>query len=97
MQHGVVERVAGVESGLLCAWWGPSGAMIGNNDVAAICAAHPDRFTGVASVDLTRPMAAVAELCRCVETYGFRALRVLPWFPTCASSAVTSGFPGWTR
>jgi predicted TIM-barrel fold metal-dependent hydrolase len=33
----------------------------------------------VASVDLTRPMAAVAELRRCVETLGFRALRVLPW------------------
>ena len=70
---------AGVERGLLCAWWGPSGAMISNEDVAALCAAHPGRFVGVASVDLTRPMAAVAELRRCVETFGFRALRVLPW------------------
>jgi uncharacterized protein len=70
---------AGVGRGLLCAWWGPSGPMISNDDVAAPCAAHPQRFVGVASVDVTRPMAAVAELRRCVETFGFRALRVLPW------------------
>ena len=36
----------------------------------------PDRFVGVASVDLMRPMAAVAELRRWVEEFGFRALRV---------------------
>ena len=53
--------------------------MISNDEVAALCSAHPDRFVGVASVDLTRPMAAVAELRRCVETFGFRALRILPW------------------
>jgi predicted TIM-barrel fold metal-dependent hydrolase len=70
---------AGVSQGLLCAWWGPAGPMIANDDVAAICAAHPDRFVGVASVDLMRPMAAVAELRRCVEEHRFRALRILPW------------------
>ena len=70
---------AGVARGLLCAWHGPQGEMIGNDDVAAACRAYPDRFVGVASVDLTRPMAAVTELRRCVEEYGFRALRILPW------------------
>ena len=70
---------AGVGHGMLCAWWGPSGRMISNDDVAALCEKHPDRFIGVASVDLTRPMAAVADLRRCVEEHGFRALRVLPW------------------
>lgn len=74
----LMDRV-GVSRGMLCAWWGPTGPMISNDDVAALCTAHPDRLVGVASVDLTRPMAAVAELRRCVETYGFRALRVLPW------------------
>lgn len=39
----------------------------------------PGRFVGVASVDLTRPMSAVAELRRCVQEWGFRALRILPW------------------
>jgi predicted TIM-barrel fold metal-dependent hydrolase len=70
---------AGVSQGLLCAWWGPAGPMIPNDDVAALCAAHPDRFVGVASVDLMRPMAAVAELHRCVHEHGFKALRILPW------------------
>jgi hypothetical protein len=70
---------AGVTRGMLCAWHGPTGVMISNADVAAACAAYPDRFVGVASVDLTRPMVAVAELRRCVEQWGFRALRVVPW------------------
>lgn len=70
---------AGVERGLLCAWWAPEGPMISNDEVAGMCAAHPDRFVGVAAVDLTRPMAAVVELRRCVEEFGFRALRVVPW------------------
>lgn len=70
---------AGVERGMLCAWHGPQGSMISNDDVAAAVKAHPDRFVGVASVDLTRPMQAVGELRRCVEEYGFRALRILPW------------------
>jgi uncharacterized protein len=70
---------AGVTRGMLCAWSGPQGAMISNQSVAELCQAHPDRFVGVASVDLTRPMTAVAELRRCVEGHGFRALRVLPW------------------
>jgi uncharacterized protein len=70
---------AGVAQGMLCAWHGPAGAMITNEEVAAACAAYPDRFVGVASVDLTQPMEAVAELRRCAEEYGFKALRVLPW------------------
>jgi uncharacterized protein len=70
---------AGVGRGLLCAWWGPSGPMISNDDVAELCAAHPDRFVGVASVDLMRPMSAIDELRRCVEVHDFRALRMLPW------------------
>jgi uncharacterized protein len=62
---------AGVTKGMLCAWWGPSGPMISNDDVAAVCAHHADRFVSVASVDLTRPMKAVAELRRCVEVTAF--------------------------
>jgi predicted TIM-barrel fold metal-dependent hydrolase len=53
--------------------------MIGNDAVAAIVRAHPDRVTGIASVDLHRPMDAVRELRRCVEELGLRGLRVLPW------------------
>jgi uncharacterized protein len=70
---------AGVRHGMLCAWWGPAGPMITNGSVATICAAHPDRFVGVAAVDLTRPMKAIAELRHYVQDHGFRALRILPW------------------
>lgn len=70
---------AGVQVGMLCAWWGPRGPLITNDEVAAICHRYPDRFAGVAAVDLAQPMAAVRELRRCVRDLGFRALRVVPW------------------
>jgi predicted TIM-barrel fold metal-dependent hydrolase len=70
---------AGVEYGLLSAWYGPEGPLISNDEVAEIVRAHPDRFGGAASVDLRRPVAAVRELRRCVEELGFVALRVIPW------------------
>jgi uncharacterized protein len=70
---------ARVDKALVSAWWGPRGPILSNDDVAALARAHPDRFVGVASVDLLRPMAAVRELRRCVRDLGMRALRVLPW------------------
>jgi predicted TIM-barrel fold metal-dependent hydrolase len=70
---------ANVQRGMVSAWWGPRGPLLTNDDVAALVRAHPDRFFGVASVDLMRPMDAVRELRRCVRELGFRALRLLPW------------------
>ncbi|MEY2422035.1 MAG: uncharacterized protein QOI95_2102 [Acidimicrobiaceae bacterium] len=70
---------AGVSVGMLCAWWSPAGPLIENDDVAAHVEQHPDRFVGVASVNLARPMDAVGELRRCVSELGFKALRVVPW------------------
>jgi predicted TIM-barrel fold metal-dependent hydrolase len=70
---------AGVEQGMLCAWWGPQGPLISNDEVAAVVERWPARFVGVASVDLARPMEAVKELRRCVDVLGFRALRLVPW------------------
>jgi predicted TIM-barrel fold metal-dependent hydrolase len=70
---------AGVAFGLLSAWHGPGGVLIGNDEVAGWVAAHPDRFAGVAAVDLTKPMQAVRELRRCVDELGFKGLRVVPW------------------
>jgi predicted TIM-barrel fold metal-dependent hydrolase len=70
---------AGVGLGLIAAWWGPQGALIGNDEVASWVRAHPDRLIGVASVNLARPMEAVRELRRCVHELGFRALRIVPW------------------
>ena len=71
--------VAGVRVGLVCAWWGPQGPLVDNDEVASFVRRYPDRLVGVASVDLARPMAAVRELRRAVRQLGFRALRVLPW------------------
>lgn len=69
---------AGVERALLCAWSSPQGHLIDNDEVAAHVAAHPDRFSGVAAVDLRYPVAAVQELRRAVDL-GMVALRVVPW------------------
>ncbi len=70
---------AGVDRALLSAWWGPSGPLISNDEVAAACTRAPDRLFGVASVDLYRPMDAVRELRRCVRELGFKGVRQLPW------------------
>ena len=69
----------GVEKVLLSAWWGPGGELISNDSVAELVQAYPDRFVGVASVDLSRPMDAVRTLRRYVGEYGFKGLRVVPW------------------
>jgi predicted TIM-barrel fold metal-dependent hydrolase len=69
----------GVTRGLLSAWHGPGGPMISNDEVAGWVRAHPDRFAGLAAVDLARPMDAVRELRRCVTELGFKGLRVIPW------------------
>ena len=71
--------VAGVDRALVSAWWGPSGPLISNDEVAGWVAAHPDRLAGVASVNIGRPMDAVRELRRCVGELGFKAVRQLPW------------------
>lgn len=69
----------GVSKALLCAWSSPNGMLITNDEVAEVVAGQPDRFVGVASVDLRYPVAAVAELRRVVTEYGFVALRMVPW------------------
>jgi len=51
----------GVRLGLCCAWWGPQGPMISNEQVAGFVQRYPDRLVGIASVNLYRPMEAVRE------------------------------------
>lgn len=70
---------AGVERGLICAWYDPSGPLISNDEVASFVGRQPERFTGVASVDLRQPVSAVHELRRAVHDLRFRALRIVPW------------------
>jgi len=69
-----------VSFGLLNAWHAPhAGALISNEEVSGWVQAHPDRFAGLAGVDLDRPVPAARELRRCVEQLGFKGLRVIPW------------------
>lgn len=70
---------AGVGLGLLSAWHGPEGILIGNDEVSAMVQAHPTRFAGLASVNLHRPMDAVRELRRAIKELGFKGLRMVPW------------------
>ncbi|MFW2388781.1 MAG: amidohydrolase family protein [Polyangiales bacterium] len=70
---------AGVTKALASAWWGPNGPLLSNDEVAATVRAHPQRFAGIGSVDLHRPMDGVRELRRCVKELGFVGVRQLPW------------------
>lgn len=70
---------AGVARSLISAWVAPHRVMISNDEVAGFVAQAPDRLIGVGSVDISRPMAAVREIRRCVQDLGFVAIRVLPW------------------
>ncbi len=77
------ETVAAMDAGhvdvaLLSGWHGPAGVLISNDDVADAVQRHPDRFRGVAGVDLGRPMDAVREIRRRVAD-GSVAVRVVPW------------------
>ncbi|HWV09767.1 MAG TPA: amidohydrolase family protein [Pseudomonas sp.] len=76
-----VERMgdAGVDTLMLSAWCRPEGWVFSNDDVAEYTRAFPERFVGVATVDLSKPLAAVRELERAVGELGFKALRVVPW------------------
>lgn len=71
---------AAVDFGLLSAWRGPHHLdLISNDEVAGWVRLHPNRFAGLATVDLDQPMAAVRELRRRVRDDGFVGLRVVPW------------------
>jgi len=69
-----------VQKGLICGWWGPQGPLITNDEVASLVQRFPDRFVGIASVNLFKPMDAVRELRRCVNELGFKGLRIVQWF-----------------
>lgn len=70
---------AGAGHGLVSAWVGPMGALISNDEVAQQVKASRGRLSGIASVDIRRPMEAVRELRRAIRTLGFKGVRVLPW------------------
>jgi len=70
---------ANVVKGLLCSWHSPLGPLISNEEVAACIAKYPNRFVGLASVQLNQPMKALAELKHCINDLGFKGLRIIQW------------------
>ncbi len=70
---------AGVARMMLCAWCRPGQWICTNNQIAEFTRAFPERFVGVATVDLEKPLAAVRELDRAVNELGCKALRIVPW------------------
>lgn len=70
---------AGVSQICLCAWYRTGKALFSNEEVAQFTRAYPDRFIGIAGVDLLKPVEAVIELRRYVREEGFKGLRVVPW------------------
>jgi uncharacterized protein len=70
---------AGIQTLLLSAWHRPGQWIFHNDLVAEMVRQFPDRFVGVAAVNLEKPVEAVRELERAVKELGFKALRVVPW------------------
>ncbi len=70
---------AGIDLMLSSAWVAPRNVMISNDEVADFVAQAGARLLGVGSADISKPMAAVREIRRCVEVLGFKAIRILPW------------------
>jgi uncharacterized protein len=70
---------AGVDIGLISAWYAPEGDLISNEEVHSFVQRYPDRLVGVASANIARPMEAVREIRRCVTELGFKAVRIIPW------------------
>ncbi len=70
---------AGVDISLLSAWHGPQGSMISNEEVSDQIDSAPDRFRGIATVDLTNPMQAVRDIRQWVDGEKFVGVRVVPW------------------
>lgn len=70
---------AGVQTLMLSAWHRPGKWIIHNDTVAEMVREHPDRFAGIATVNLEKPVEASRELERAVKELGFKALRIVPW------------------
>ncbi len=70
---------ASVDISLLSAWHGPQGSLISNEEVSDQIDSAPDRFRGLATVDLTNPMEAVRDIRKWVDGKKFVGVRVVPW------------------
>ena len=70
---------SGIDKLMLCAWHRPNMTIISNEEIYEYVKAYPDRFIGIASVNLLKPYEAVKELEKCVKDFGFKGLRIVNW------------------
>lgn len=70
---------ADVDISLLSAWHSPQGSLISNEEVNEQIDQAPDRFRGLATVDLTKPMEGVREIRKWADGKKFVGVRVVPW------------------
>lgn len=70
---------AGVDIALLSAWYGPTGALVSNEEVERHLDAHPDRFRGLASADVRSPADAAREVRARLADDRFVGVRIVPW------------------
>jgi predicted TIM-barrel fold metal-dependent hydrolase len=67
----------GVSKICLSACYRPGKAVFSNEEVAK--RSFPDRFVGIAGVDLLDPVGAVQEIVKYVKEEGFKGVRVVAW------------------
>jgi predicted TIM-barrel fold metal-dependent hydrolase len=70
---------SGVSKVCLTAWYRPGKVIFSNEQVAEYTRAFPDRFVGIAGVNLLDPVRAVKEIDKYVKEEGFKGVRVVPW------------------
>jgi len=70
---------AGIDIAFLSAWYGPTGSLISNEELAEHIAAAPARFRGLVGVDIRRPMDAAREIRRRAGSDGIIGVRIVPW------------------
>ncbi len=81
-RQGIDVALLSIAPPLFLYWIGPeegvAAARLVNDAIAGLVAKAPDRFTGLATLPLQDPAAAVAELRRCVGEHGFRGAQIGP-------------------
>jgi aminocarboxymuconate-semialdehyde decarboxylase len=81
-RHGIDVALLSIAPPLFLYWIEPqegvAAARLINDAIAGLVAKAPGRFTGLATLPLQDPAAAVAELRRCVGTHGFRGAEIGP-------------------
>ena len=81
-RHGIDAALLSIAPPLFLYWIEPqagvAAARLINDAIAGMVAKAPGRFTGLATLPLQDPAAAVAELRRCVRAHGFRGAQIGP-------------------